>query len=430
MPTRRSLPLETSCTTLADRTQRRLNWFRRAWAVCCLALMLATWKLWTPQTVFPQVPLLPLGMDLPSWLDWIGGAVAAGALVGLTVTSSRRAVVCLSSLFGAAMLLLFVADQHRLQPWAYQATIMAIVFATCTAVDALRLLRILVISIYVFSAFGKFDYEFLHTLGQQFLTTFADLCRLPDQFWSQSFRVSLAALFPLGELLIGLGLIWRRTRRLATVVAVAMHVLLLLILGPWGLNHQAGVLLWNLFFIIQAMLLFWPIQQPAEERSDVSTPPRDRWSLVGKCVISAVVVLPCLEWFDYYDHWLAWGLYSPRNSRVECYIDEQLAEQIPEPLRQHLQVSQDDLAILRLRMDHWSLGALGCPLYPQDRFQVGVAQAVAERYALGDAITVDRLGPANRFTGQRTKTRYRGQAGLSQLRGQFFLNATPRQRLD
>lgn len=391
--------------------------------------MFATWKLWIPQTEFPQVPLLRLAGELPAWIEWVSGVAVVTALVGFVIASSRRAVAWLSGGFLLAMTLLVAVDQHRLQPWAFQAMVMVVVFATCDSGDVLRLLRLLVISIYVFSALGKFDYEFLHTLGQQFLSTLTSLCHIPDQFWSEWLRLSLAALFPLGELLIGVGLSWRVTRRGAVIVAVVMHCMLLLILGPWGLNHQAGVLLWNIFFIFQAILLFWPIAHAeAKTPSEVASSPHRRWSLVGTCVIYAVVVLPCLEWFGYYDHWLAWGLYSPRNSRVECYIDERVAEQIPASLRQHLQVSQEDLSILRLRMDHWSLQALGCPIYPQDRFQVGVARAVASRYALGEGVMVERLQPANRWTGQRVKTRFQGAAGLTQLSEQFFLNATPRLR--
>ncbi|MAR11216.1 MAG: hypothetical protein CL681_14820 [Blastopirellula sp.] len=422
------MALETRCATLADRRQRRLAWFRRGWAASCLALMVVTWKLWTPQTVFPQVPLLAIGLYLPAWLDWLACTVAVGSLVGLLVLRSRRGVTVAGGLFSAAMLLLVLADQHRLQPWAYQSMILAVVFATCSAADGLRWLRMLVISIYIFSAIGKFDYEFLHTLGQQFLSTLAGLCHLPDQFWSPTFRLALAALFPLGELLIGLGLSWRRTRRFAVGVAVAMHGLLLLVLGPWGLNHQAGVLLWNVFFVFQAVLLFWPIRPPAADASEAALPPRTRWSLLGKCVVSAAVILPCFEWFDRYDHWLAWGLYSPRNSRVLCFLDEQLADQLPEPLRQHLQVSQEDLAILRLRIDDWSLETLGCPIYPQDRFQVGVALSVWERHGLGDGMVVERRGAANRWTGQRASSRYRGQEALQQLSGQFFFNAVPRRQ--
>ena len=80
----------------------------------------------------------------------------------------------------------------------------------------------------------------------------------------------------------------------------------------------------------------------------------------------------------------------------------------------------------KLRIDRWSLEALGAPVYPQDRFQVGVALALAEKYNLGQDIRVEIDSPANRWTGNRSTKVYQGAGAIRELAGQYRLNAFPR----
>ena len=65
-----------------DASPARAAWFGRAWALAALSLIAVTWRLWTPQDAYPQVPLAPAGRLAPQWLDWLG---LAGMLVGLAV---------------------------------------------------------------------------------------------------------------------------------------------------------------------------------------------------------------------------------------------------------------------------------------------------------------------------------------------------------
>lgn len=57
-------------------------------------------------------------------------------------------------LFATALSVLILIDQHRLQPWAWQLLLMSCVFATRSA-NATRLLMLLTISVYFWSAVSK-----------------------------------------------------------------------------------------------------------------------------------------------------------------------------------------------------------------------------------------------------------------------------------
>src|SRR5690606_21635833 len=54
----------------------------------------------------------------------------------------------------------------------------------------------------------------------------------------------------------GVGLLFKPLRRTALILAAVMHATLLACLGPWGMDHQPAVLLWNVGFLGQAVLLW------------------------------------------------------------------------------------------------------------------------------------------------------------------------------
>ena len=127
-------------------------------AIGGLSLIGATWPLWTPQTDFPQVPwFAAAGMLSSSW-QWTLLATLAGALLGVLLLPAhslrRRAALLLAA---AAFIALVLPDQHRFQPWAYEFMLLALCIALVRPCRAIALIRLLVISIYLYSGLSKLD---------------------------------------------------------------------------------------------------------------------------------------------------------------------------------------------------------------------------------------------------------------------------------
>ena len=158
-------------------------------------------------------PFSPALRGVPAWLEGAALAVASIALLAVLVAGSRRGVGrCSLFLFAAAVVFLALADQHRLQPWTYQLLLLALILAVLPPAAAIAWSRLLVVSIYFYSALSKCDWTFLESGGGQIvdgLLTFLHFQR--DQAVTSN-RV-LAASFAFGELLVALGLIWKRSRR-------------------------------------------------------------------------------------------------------------------------------------------------------------------------------------------------------------------------
>lgn len=419
---------------------KTLQWrlFQRIWALFCLLLVIASWRLWLPQQVFPQVPFFSAFRQLPMLVDGILLFALIGSLLG-TITCVRPGWQRSISLvgFGVAMGGLVLLDQHRLQAWAYQGLVIALLLLGTPPRLGVTLLRVFAVSIYFYSAAGKFDFQFLHTVGQQFLETAGNLTGMPVETWEPATRVRVAMLLPLTELLFGVGVLIPTTRRWSGWGLVGMHSILLVLLGPIGLQHQLGVLAWNGFFIAQALVLFvgWvPASmqtgggQSGEQQSAEAEPSIPRWWRAWglPIVFVAILSLPLTERFGIWDHWPSWALYSPHSSRVAFSIHESRVERLPELLHPYLEPDRDSIGWRNFAMDRWSIDALGVPVYPQARFQLGVVLAVFEGTDLDDAVRVRLRGVAGRWDGQREEAFLGGRQQIEEAADQFWLNAKPR----
>lgn len=408
--------------------------FRVSYAIFGVALFGATWRLWTPQTVFPQVPLFAIAGEVPAALQWSFAALVLLSLITIAIGKAGRAPLVV---LAASFALLAFIDQHRLQPWAFQWAIFAIALAALPAPRAFVLLRWLTVSIYVWSAIAKIDATFSNTLGQQFLASLVGVVGMDTATWSPSARLAGAWMFPVSELVIGLCFAlplerFKRLRRTVIGLAVAMHLALILLLSSWALDHQPAVMLWNDWFIVQAVLLFG---FPSTEQVASTSPTQPtHWfgELAEVCVellVVLVIALPALNLFDRYDHWLAWGLYAPRNSRVTLYLQRDESLTIDTVHREYLDMRGEGEWVA-LDLGKWSIDALAVPIYPQDRFQLGVVEA-----AIVD-VTGQRPMPlrfriiiescADRWTGRREQRTITSLRQLHDAQAKFFFNARPR----
>ena len=133
--------------------------------------------------------------------------------------------------------------------------------------------------------------------------------------------------------------------------------MLMLVLGPLGLNHSWGVFWWNLQFAGQACLLFvWPqIQvrlatsrtgsgtgEPSSNSSLALVSQPQRWGARCATVVTLLaIVLPTLERMGYWDHWTSWALYAPHSSRVEVWVANSAIDELPASLQQLLGPEQE-----------------------------------------------------------------------------------------
>jgi hypothetical protein len=354
--------------------------------------------------------------------------VFLGSLVTIVAGRLRSRQIAHAMVLLAGFLLLAL-NQHRFQPWLYQLLLFSCVFLLSGVTRLTRqLLTWFVISIYVYSALGKFDYEFLHTVGPLLVDGMLRLVNLGNGPVAAT-PPGLVMVLPGIELLIGLALAYPPSRRLAGVMASGFHLALIWVLGPTGLNHSLGVVLWNFQFAVQAILLFVLLEQPQGQARVVAEAGsvNQSWSRAGAVlVIGMAVALPLVERWGYWDHWPSWALYAPHSSRCEAWVSHRAIDRLPQSLQQEIVYPDVPTLWVRLPLDRWALVETGAPIYPQARFQLGVCRSLAQRIDSPFQVKAVLRGPANRLNGRRWSRDLLGTQAIEQAGTDFLFNTQPR----
>ncbi len=288
-------------------------------------------------------------------------------------------------------------------------------------------MRLLAVSIYVYSAISKFDYQFTHGLGVEFLETLTGLVGINSEHWDPKITMWLALAFPAYELLMGIGLLIPKSRQIAAVGIIVMHLSLILILGPLGMGHQPGVLLWNAFLIGQTLFLF--LQFGPDEATAITSERNTVRSATVPTLASGlmvfVLVFPCTVGVNLCDHWPGWEVYAPRSSRAKLEIGFREAVQLPIELQALLTPNDGEGGLQSFAIDRWSIETLNVPIYPEDRFQFAVAAEVVQRFGLRD-FKISIGGISNRWSGEREWKRIHRPDQIQMTYDRFRLNGRPR----
>ncbi len=405
------------------------------------------WRLWLPGTEFPRIPWCECLSHVPGVADYGGlGLVLIGSGGLILGSRSERATSCWSLVTLAGLLPLIALDQHRLQPWVHEFVLLLAILSLVPRGAVIGLCRVLVMSIYLWSGISKLDPAFPAAHGEWILNGLVRGLGLTTAFWPEAVKQSVPWGFPVGELLVGLLLLMARTRRWGLFLSFVLHGLLLIALGPLGLDHEAGVLLWNLFFILQNLTLFsGRVDGLAEENSpdkgkgrhldqgnagrDAEVPTARGFSLRLLCarsITAAAVLFPATESIGLADHWPSWSVYSSRPAIVTVYVEEQALGRLPASLQELAAPAEPFERKRRVNLDAWSYAVLNCPPYPQVRWRLAVALAVAENGTLGPSIEVHVSRRAGWISTERKEELIVGQQALEQACANFWLNTKQR----
>ncbi len=398
-----------------------------------------TWPLWINSHDYPRISLLGMNFLIRPDLDIFWLIVMGCAGSGLIIENIFRLWGgfrqknlgehhSLSSVFHflwmilcIALLFVMLTNQQRIQAWAWQILLYGICFSTFMPAETMIWIRRLTISIYFYSAVSKLDASFLQSHGQVLLD--GTLKLLPFEIaLSESLRTAIVCSFPLVELLIAILLCFRLTRRWGWRLSLVLHLGLILILGPFGLNHHVPVLIWNAFFLLQNSLLFAGGNFQSGENGEKNVSRSRSRELLGRIAMAIALMFPATEWFNLCDVWPGWGLYASRGAKVQIYIERDDLKKLPTDVVQHCFRTAANPDHARLDLFRWSFAETNAPAYPEDRFLTAVALAVIQNYGVKDRFVFIYSGTANRWTGDREEVEISDLKTLQRFAEGFWLN--------
>jgi len=339
--------------SLFSRPGARFFWAKLIIAIGFLSGLLLSRKLWVSSRFFPLIPVFSALPRISYPLDYVYFALLIGLLVAVAISSKPRVFILV---FVILVLILALLDQTRWQPWAYQYLFMlaALGFSSWkgddvrSQTDGLNMCRLIIATIYFYSGLQKANPHFIFHGFPEFI---AGMGRTAASL--------LGWVAPFAEMGIGIGLLTRKFRDVAVIAAMAMHWLILLVIGPFGRRWNSIVWPWNLAMIAFLLILFWNTDFSF---SDVIWNNRCRFQ---KVILLLFGVMPLFSFVGWWDSYLSSSLYSGNVTSGAILVSDAVNSELPGYIRGYVRHVKGTNNVLQITK--WSLGELNVPPYPEMR---------------------------------------------------------------
>jgi len=328
-------------------------------AVGLLFSMLCSYNLWAGQRWFPVCPVFK-GFYISPPYDYIL-LVLEIILIFLLITASKpRLIIFLILLLNLVYALL---DQNRLQPWffIYNSFLVVLLFYNWR-IDNINnynsffiILQLCFAAVYVYSGLQKFNPGFINDTYPWFVKPLANF--VSERQMATVYKTGYV--IPLIEIFIGFGLLVKPLRFIAIPLVIMLHLIILILMGPFGNNYNPVVWPWNIMMIVLALLLF---SGKTNERffsiSHLFKQP------VFYLVLLFFWILPAFNLFGKYETYLSFSLYSGNNNNGKILLSDEAYKRLPFYIRHYVHYQGGQYL---LYPKEWCLYELKTPMYPEKR---------------------------------------------------------------
>lgn len=330
--------------------------------------------LWLGPRSIDPVPVSAHLQLIPLWIHALFAYTVMSALMwSLFAKRSRPSLL----ICGALAIPLFALDQLRWQPWVYIYTLVLCVVTWANSgqktllksTRAQELLCWIFGSVYLYSGLQKATTRFLTDAWPWMIEP---ITHLPILETSSHFLWIFGLCVPFIETTLGIGLLITRTRRLSAHCLIMMHVFILLVLGPIGHNWNKVVWPWN---IVMIGLLF--LVKNTRSSSPAPNIFSKKYPLFQGSILVLTLIAPGLSFFNAWDMYLSFALYSGNTDELRVYTDTSTASRIDNRLEDHL-VPLEDGRIL-IDVNTWTEAELGVLPYPERRVLRALAQSLCRK---------------------------------------------------
>ncbi|HEY6970361.1 MAG TPA: DoxX family membrane protein [Candidatus Angelobacter sp.] len=346
--------------------EQKLLWLKVTLSVALIGAFGLTWRLWVSSRLFPLSPVTGFLPVIPFPLDVIWLGLIFVLLLAIVIVKQPRKLI-FSFLVFAGLLSLW--DQMRWQPWFYQCFLMlaAMGLYAWKKPDlqnqhvALNACRVIVAFTYFWSGVQKLNVTFVKETWPDISGPFL---RLLPQF-ARNVPPFLLLAIPLFEILTGLGLITRRYRNAAAVLAIGTHIFVLMVLISSGENTVVWP--WNITMVFFVLILFW---QDKETSARSILLPKNAFHAV---VLLLFGVLPAFSLIGLWDSFLSSALYSGNTDEAIILVSHGEIDHLPESLHTY---AREGSYWFFLDVNRWAYGELNVPVYPEPRIYRSAARQI------------------------------------------------------
>ena len=321
-------------------------------------------KLWLIDRNFPTAPLFDNFINIPRSFDSI---LYYSLLILLAIVALLKRRVYLLLLF-ILLFFLLIQDQMRWQPWVYIYILVLIPFLVLpkgTNKNRTTYLQILFIGIYLWSGIHKLNPNF----NELIVESFAFYLFKITNGTLITFIKSIGFIFPLIEIISAMFLVFPKSRKVGVYMTVSIHVFIILYISPFGMNYNYIILPWNIFMIIASILLFYTSKQQLKIWDNKPMP-----NFLNSFIL-IIMLLPVMNFFNRWDSYLSFSLYSGKIDNYYVLLKKGVAQQENTyDFEAYLINKNQSLSKKIIDIDRWSIKELNVPMYPEKRVFRKIAQ--------------------------------------------------------
>ena len=347
-------------------------------ALFWLIAKLISYKLWMGDRLYPLVPVFEAANSIPVGVHAGLLAISLSLLSILLIFPASR--VFMASLIIAEVLSCSL-DVTRWQPWEYfYLFLLTVLLLRGRCRERLYFSVLLIIcSTYIFSGLGKLNGGFLHEVWKTIiLRKFAGI---PPEYLRNEIVHYAGLLLPMTEIVLGLALFFLKKKKWPAGVLMAMHVFILLLLSPVGINYNPVVWPWNIAMI--CLLYYSSVNANLQQILIPKISFRRDYLL-----LIFWVLLPALSFGGYWGKYLSSGLYSGNHPALYiCFKEGSVPDDIANADAFKGDSKLCNLGI-KLSVHQWAITELGVPPYPEYFYYRWFKKAYENRYGSSNAIFI------------------------------------------
>src|SRR5579883_117719 len=334
----------------------------------CLGLAMSL-RLWIGPRSFPLAPVFDV---LPQAAPLVEHALFA-ALFALAATAlvSPKPQKFIAAFLAVAVVFCLL-DHTRWQPWVF---LYGFLLATLAQFSwrsedvagrdrVLNIARLIMAGTYLFSGLQKLNQNFIQNDFPWIVSPVTEVvpAAAPALQW-----LGMAA--PFIQIAFALGLLTHRFRWMSLIAAVGMHVFILGMFGPLGLNWNNIIWPWTTAMALLDILLFSGSQKFSWR--DVLFSGRHPYHAA---ILVVFIGLPILSFANSWDSYLSAALYSGNLTEGAIYLNDRGRDALPESFRPYLVHTADDTNVINIQ--RWAIEDLNVTPYPEARVYKKIARDV------------------------------------------------------
>jgi len=270
--------------------------------ITCLFWLIAkllSWRIWTTYRLLPTAPFFE-GLDrLPALIHTV---LFVLSLLLILLLFFRLNIIFLTGLLTIEIFSCLL-DQNRCLPWEYLYMFIIFIFIVNAGNPKLIVgcITFLLISTYFYSGLCKLNEGFLQVVWTNMILR--SFLKVPAGIVNQNWLHYSGYALGLVELLAGVGLFFVKTQVKSAIVLIAMHLGILLLLGPLGFKGYQVLWPWNTALILFLYFIFLKNNEPVIVFQSITK----GWN---KLALVCWGILPALSFWSLWDKSLSSNLFS------------------------------------------------------------------------------------------------------------------------